>query len=110
MSDRKRILDADGPVKSIYIKDAVDDDKIVLNRVQDVKPVFDKNRIERNEGQNNGYSESRDIQKVASIPMVVIEQWLKEGIDLFNPDHADAVKKKLNDPFYAHLRTSTGQV
>ena len=36
--------------------------------------------------------------------------WLREhkGIDVFNPDHMDGLKRVLNDPEFRKLRTSTG--
>lgn len=36
--------------------------------------------------------------------------WLREhkGIDVFNPDHMDGLKRILNDPEFRKLRTSTG--
>ena len=47
----------------------------------------------------------------ATIPAIVIEKWLiEEGIDVFNPDHINKVKAKLNSSEYAYLRTSTGRI
>lgn len=39
---------------------------------------------------------SKDFHKVASIPVVVVEQWLREGFDVFRED-AKAILKKLRD-------------
>jgi len=40
----------------------------------------------------------------------VVEQWLKEGIDIFNPAHEEAVKRKLNDSDNLFLRTAPGRL
>ena len=48
--------------------------------------------------------------KVASIPTIVIEQWKKEGIDLWKDEDWPKVRAKLNDPEYKWLRTSPGKV
>jgi hypothetical protein len=45
-----------------------------------------------------------DLWHVGHIPASVGLKWLvEEGIDLWNPHHADAVKKKLMDSDYRHL-------
>lgn len=42
---------------------------------------------------------------VASIPVGIMYEWLvKHGVDAWNPHHADAVKKLLNDPEYRYLK------
>lgn len=39
---------------------------------------------------------SNDFHKIASIPVVVVEKWLREGFDVFRED-ARAIIKKLRD-------------
>lgn len=44
---------------------------------------------------------------VASIPLILIAKWLhEEELDIYNLEHADRLKKKLNDPEYRYLRRS----
>ena len=80
----------------------------VIQRVQDVEPILEANKAMFSEG--DGYSPSRDIKRVASIPMIVIEQWMKEGINIFDKNCREAVKRKLNDPANLFLRTAPGRV
>ena len=49
---------------------------------------------------------------VARIPLWLIEKWrVEEGVDFFNPDHQDAIAKKINDfHTYGDLRTAPGRV
>jgi hypothetical protein len=76
---------------------------------QDVEPLLDRNKAMANE--NDGYDRKRELRRVASIPPVVILKLKAEhGIDVFNPDHADALARILNDPDYLYLRTAPGRI
>lgn len=77
--------------------------------VQDVGAYLDRNKAMANH--NDGYTPSRDMRRVADIPAIVIEKWLREeGLDVWNPEHNDRLARKLNDPDYAWLRTAPGRV
>lgn len=101
----KRPLSPDG---SLW-HHGVHDGKSVVQYVQDVEPI-----LERNKGlarQNDGYNASRDMQHAASIPFVVVEMWRNDlGVDIFDPNHAEKVKRLLNDPDWRWLRRSEGRV
>jgi hypothetical protein len=89
------------------------DDEGVLgvNRSQDVEAILDANKAMVN--QNDGYSDSRNTRRVASVPNVVIEKWLiEEGLDIFSQDPAmkRRVRAKLNSSEYAYLRTAPGRI
>lgn len=48
---------------------------------------------------------------VAEIPNVIQMKWLREeGVDIWNKDHWQAVKRKLNDPDYKYFRTGSHRV
>ena len=81
---------------------------LLVERVQDVEPILEHNK--KLYSLNDGYSPSRELRRVASIPLVVVEQWMKEGIDVYNRDHWPAVKRKLNDHENLFLRTAPGRV
>jgi hypothetical protein len=81
-----------------------------IRSVQDATPFLDHNKRLQNDG-TDGYSPSRELKRVASIPPIVAEKWLtEEGIDVFNRDHWPAVKRKLNSSDYMWLRTSGGRI
>lgn len=85
------------------------DGTLTFERVQDCDPILDANKALQNDG--DGYSPSRELRRVASIPNVVIEKWLnEEGINFFNPDHWSAIRRKLNSNEYLWLRTAPGRV
>lgn len=92
------------------IKDMWEDEgKLVTKLEQDVEPILENNKRLQNDG-TGGWSKSRELRRVATVPLIVIDQWLREGINVFDPNHAEAVKRKLNDPQYAHLRTAPGRI
>jgi hypothetical protein len=87
-------------------------DRLIIKTSQDVEPIFDQNKELQNEGlSGDGYSESGDLRRVASIPLVIVHKWLsEEGLNVFNDEHWPKIKRKLNDPEYRHLRTSLGRI
>lgn len=75
---------------------------------QDVEPILDRNKRLRND--TDGYTPSRDMKHIATIPNVVIELWLNRyGVNVFRKDHDSAVRRLLNDPEWRNLRTSPGR-
>lgn len=75
--------------------------------VQEVTPILEQNQAMA--GHNDGYTPSRDMARIASIPLSIIYKWLtEEGWDALSPD-PDCQKKlaaKLDDPAWRYLRTS----
>ena len=52
-----------------------------------------------------GYKKDPDMWIAATIPTSIIHKWLVEdGIDVFNDDHWDKVKQRLNSSDYQYLR------
>lgn len=75
----------------------------------DCEPVIEQNKAMANH--NDGYSPSRELRRVASIPLIVAYQWLvDEGWNAFDPANADRLKRKLNDPDWRWLRTADGRL
>lgn len=101
----KRLLDVNGGVLTWFEKDPVTG-AVTISYSQDCEAIIKSNK--EMQAHHHGYSKSRDLRHVANIPMGIILKWRMEGIDFFNPNHKDAIRRKLNDPDYAHLRTSTG--
>jgi hypothetical protein len=83
--------------------------ELLIERFQDVSPILENNKILANSG--DGYSASREWRRAASIPLIIVEKWkTEEGIDVLNPDHQEAVRRKLNSSEYAFLRTAPGRL
>lgn len=84
-------------------------DSITVSHSQDVSGILAANKKARAqaEGQRMG-----ETQRVASIPSVVVMEWMKEGINVMAPNREDLkrMKKKLNSPEWAYLRTGGGRL
>lgn len=75
--------------------------------------VVETQILERNKAMfnhNDGYTPSRDMQRVASIPQAVIEEYAARGINLFHPAHEPELRALLNNSDYRFLRTAPGFV
>ena len=86
-----------------------DDGRLIVERIQDVEPILERNKRLLNSG-HDGYTPSRDMKHVGHIPNVVIEQWMKEGVNIFDPNDAPEVERRLNSSEWAFLRTSGGVI
>jgi hypothetical protein len=85
------------------------DGSYTIQGVQDVDPLLDVNKAMATH--NDGYTPSRDMRRVASIPMHLIKMWKQtEGWNALDPDDVDKLKQKLNDPDWLWLRTAPGRV
>ena len=68
---------------------------------QDTSALLDYNK----EQQNEGFDKRADYWHAAKIPAVIIMEWItKHGVNLYNPDHKDGVKRLLNSDEYRYLR------
>lgn len=84
------------------------DVRFAIETRQDVEPFLDNNKRLAND--NDGYSPSRELRRIASIPLVIVEKWKNEmGVDVFKKDHQAKVRALLNDPDWRYLRTSPGR-
>lgn len=79
-----------------------------IETVGDVEPVIEANKRLLTDG-STGYSPSRDMKRIASVPMNIYLKWKQElGVDMLNKDHEKKVKQLLNDPDWRYLRTAPG--
>lgn len=82
------------------------DGKHVVSLHQEVEHVLDRNKALAN--RPGSHASQGTFRHVASIPLVVIELWLRKyGIWVYKHEHWPAVKKLLNDPEWRYLRTDT---
>lgn len=80
---------------------------------QDTAPILERNKAMATH--NDGYSESRDLRRVASIPYVIGLKWLnEEGWWFMDAARDEGVARKLaaklNSSEYRYLRTADGRV
>lgn len=86
---------------------------MTIKRTQDAKQTLDDN-AEWRAGEQNWRKKDDKWLRYASIPMIVCELWMNEGINVLMAetdrngvpnDHLKAVLKKLRDPQWAFLKT-----
>lgn len=90
-----------------FVEDS--DGSLIVHREADVEPLLEANKALYTSG--DGYTPSRELRRAASIPNAIIEKWRNElGVDVFNPDHKEAVRRLLNSSEYLYLRTAPGRL
>ena len=98
-----------GIVVSEWDYDAADD-RMILKRRQDIEPILERNFEQYALDDTEGWTPSRDMRRVANIPNVTIEQWMREGINIYKPEDWPKIRARLNDPSYLRLRTAPGRI
>tara|TARA_A200000159_G_scaffold133039_1_gene130979 strand:+ start:35006 stop:35305 length:300 start_codon:yes stop_codon:yes gene_type:complete len=85
------------------------EDKFHISHSQDVSAILEQNKIAREQAEGKKMG---DMVRVATIPDVVVIEWMNEGINVMSPNREDLrrIKKKLNSPEYAYLRTGGGKL
>lgn len=87
--------------------DAVDD-RLTIQRVQDVEPIIEMNKTQFNQAPTNWKGE---FHHVGSIPYVIVEKYKKEtGIDLLKPEYRGELLKFLERPENRMFRTRPGRL
>jgi hypothetical protein len=96
-------------LKNVVYHDELED-KITVAHYQDVTDIVDQNKKAANE--KDKHAKWNDWERVASIPSVVVMEWLREGINVMAPTEDDKrkIRMKLNSPEYAYLRTRGGRL
>jgi hypothetical protein len=98
----KRLLDYDPNtgLKTFHQYDEAED-RTILTYEQDVEQILDQNKRDLNHGNHK----MGDGYLAARIPSVIMLKWMTDyGVDVMNPDHADAVKRLLNSSEWMHLK------
>ena len=90
------------------------ENKIILNEEVNIDPHLKHNKILLN--QDDGYSKSRDLKRVASIPTLALSVWAKE----YNGDsnwfalpkevQSKILKTKLNSNEFKYFKTAEGKL
>ena len=105
----KRYFGSNGDMREIYHKDP-HDNKIHIQVVQDVGRYIKANQEQFNITEK-GTTWKGDFHKVASIPLVVLEQWTKElGDNPLKKEYEGWLAAKLNSNEFYRLRTRAGAI
>ena len=103
-----RLLDDNESVTEYFAYDNETETSYINHVYKDQAAVVDLNKAEQ--GKDAGKELDGEMHLVARIPPVIIHQWVMEGLDIFNKDHAAALWKKLDDPEWRYLRVNTGSI
>ena len=101
----KTIFDKTEHTKTVYEESA---DQVTLTTSQDAQPILDRNAYERNNNINANSNTSLG-RKVASIPLVLWQEWMKQTNGDIQRDPA-LLAAYLNDPDNAYLKTHNSVV
>ena len=85
------------------------EDRLIVKSSQDIEHILNANK-ELQKDPTSTRSKSGEFRKVASVPNIVIEQWLQEGINFFDKADWPKVKQKLNSSDYLYLRTDLSRL
>jgi hypothetical protein len=83
------------------------EEKLVVHRTQNVDPVLAQNKVMANSGESP-YNADRSMKHVARIPRILIEMWMKQGINFFDENDWPKIERMLNSNEYLWLRTGSG--
>jgi hypothetical protein len=102
---RKEINDLTGNPETYYWDDMTK--TMTIKTTHQVGDILERNKARANASVDSRFGNEM-LHHIADIPNAVIEQWLKEGIDIFSsdPDMEKAVMKKLHDPEWRYLRST----
>ena len=103
----------DGLQQTTYSKDDMEK-KIVIKEQVNINPHLQHNKALYNH--NDGYSKSRELKRVASIPTIALSVWANE----YNSDsnwfglpkevQKKILKEKLNSSEFRYFRTAEGKI
>lgn len=106
---QSRPFDRQGSLETTFHWDE-GEESFVLSRTQDVEAVLNANKALANERISGFSSAKQSFLKLGEIPLIIIEQWIKEdGVNVLaqpKKEMSDYLHRKLADPQYTFLRTA----
>jgi hypothetical protein len=83
--------------------------RVTIRRLQDVEHTLAMNKIQHNMHSRADYSDSQGMHKVATIPLIKIEQWMREGFNWYESTDKER-KAKLNERDNSKLLVRPGRL
>ena len=97
-----------GAPVTVFHEDSMGEN-VTIETFQDIEPVLKANAAEYNSG-NDGYTPSRDMRKVAEIPLIEVQRLMQQGINIFDRNDWPKIAAKLDDPEWLKFRTAPGTI
>lgn len=85
-----------------------DDSFTVKSVQQNETEILEENKAMFNH--NDGYTPSREMQRVGRIPQLVLEDYMARGINLFHPENENILQRIMDDGDYRFFRTAPGRL
>lgn len=87
-------------------------DVIAIEQTQDIAPIIKVNHetMMANGVGRTSFWQGRDYVKIAEIPLILIDQWHKQGINFYDPNDWPIIRKMLNDSDWSKLRSAPGRI
>ena len=98
--------------KTRYIQES--DGKLTVNNQQNLNPLLERNK--KLYTQNDGYTASRDMRRIASVPPIILQIWAKENNGTRNwwalpkDTQKKILRVKLNSNEFRYFKTSEGRL
>ena len=102
----KNLFDMDSTSTTTFEEEA--DGTVHIEKTMDAEPILNINKSEYHSGVNDGTSSALG-RKVASIPLVVWQNWIKATNGAIQKDPV-LLAKYLNDPDNKFLRTHNSRI
>ena len=81
--------------------------EMAIEHIENIQPLIDSNK----KLQQEDHHIKDDFRLSARIPMTVYYEWKsKYGVDMFDPNHKEGVKKLINSPEYRYLKTTNRRI
>ena len=99
-------------VKTRYIQES--DGKLTINNQQNLNPLLERNK--KLYTADSGYTPSKDFERIASVPPIILEIWTKEyngsrnWFALPKETQNKILKTKLNSSEFRYFRTAEGKL
>ena len=103
-----RLLEFDGDIAT-WVK--ITDGNAEVERVQMIEPVIERNKKLYNDNDYKRKGIKNEWCHFATWPNIIIEKWIIDyGINVLDRNHWKAALKKLEDPEWRYLKTTTGRI
>ena len=102
----KNLFDMDATSTTTFEEEA--DGTVHIEKTMDAEPILNVNKMEYHSGINDGTSSALG-RKVASVPLVVWQNWMKETNGEIQKD-SKILARYLNDPDNKFLRTHNSRI
>lgn len=86
-----------------------EDGTITVHEKEDLTALIERNKAVQNSGLD-GYTDTRELQFVGTVPVTVRAEYMKRGIDILHPAYEKELIAYLNNSDFRLFRTGSGHI